>query len=69
MSENIVDKLQPNEVLSLINTIKDALKRGYALGFSDGISMSKGRPQSSDSDSAIKHYIEQFKEQLGIKNL
>lgn len=61
--QNIMDDLLIKEKEVLLQVIEDALKRGYSLGYSDGISMTQGRPQSSNSDYALKHYIETFKEQ------
>lgn len=64
--QNIIDDLLPNEKEVLLKVIEDALKRGYSLGFPDGISMTQGRPQSSNSDHAIKHYLDTFKETYNI---
>lgn len=64
--QNIINDLLPNEKEILVGIIEDALKRGYSLGFSDGISMTQGRPQSSNSDHAIKHYLDTFKETYNI---
>lgn len=64
--QNIIKDLLPNEKEALVELIKDALKRGYSLGFSDGISMTQGRPQSSNSDNAIEHYLNTFKETYNI---
>ena len=64
---DIVKNLNSNlEQQELVNLIKDALKRGYSLGFIDGTTFSQGRPQSSNAETAINHYIEEFKNEYNI---
>lgn len=57
-----LNKLLIEEEELITNEVQDALNRGYALGFSDGLTMAQGRPQSSNSDQAKKFHIEQLKE-------
>jgi hypothetical protein len=55
-------KLTPEEITIFFKEIECVLRRGYSLGYVDGISHTQGRPQSSSSEYAIKNHIEQIKE-------
>lgn len=57
-----LDNLLIEEENLILKEINEALNRGHALGFVDGISMSQGKPQSSNSEHALKFHIEQIKE-------
>jgi hypothetical protein len=60
---NALDKLYIyDNKEAVLKEIEDALRRGYSLGYVDGISHTQGRPQSSSSEYAIKNHIEQIKE-------
>jgi hypothetical protein len=62
INKQSLDKLLEEEESLILNEVKDALDRGYALGFSDGITMTQGRPQSSNSENAKEYHIKQLKE-------
>jgi hypothetical protein len=59
-------KLSPEEIEIFLEEIKDALKRGYSLGYIDGVNNAQGRPQSSSSKQAVEHHIEQIKERYNL---
>lgn len=62
INKQALDNLLIEEENLILKEIKDALDRGHALGFVDGISMSQGKPESSNSEQARKFHIEQIKE-------
>ena len=64
--EQLLLKLTPEELKIFFKEIEDALKRGYSLGYIDGINHTQGRPQSSSSEHAIKYHIEQIKERYNL---
>lgn len=64
--EKLLLKLSSEEIEIFLEEIKDALKRGYSLGYIDGINNSQGRPQSSSSKQAVEYHIEQIKERYNL---
>lgn len=62
INKQSLDKLLIEEENLIVNEVQDALERGYALGFSDGLTIAQGRPQSSNSDKAKEFHIKQLKE-------
>ena len=65
--EKLLLKLSYEEIEIFLEELKDALNRGYSLGYVDAITTSQGRLLSSNSDMAIKYHIEQFKDRFNIK--
>lgn len=57
-----LDNLLIEEKELILREVQDGLDRGYALGFSDGLTTTQGKPLSENSDQAKKFHIKKLKE-------
>lgn len=60
-NKDLISHFLKEEEELFISEIEDALKRGHALGYSEALNVSQGRPESSNAENAMHYHINDIK--------